>query len=126
MLLNPYFLLAALLSLLTSFGGGYWLGTDHCETAREAEQFKMMQEIQVAADKQAEEDNKTAQRYENVREVVRTVYVKVKDKANENIEKNGGYADCGLDAGGLRLYNSRPTAAPDSAGSTDSTLPKPP
>lgn len=126
MLLNPYFLLAALLSLLASFGGGYWLGTDHCETSHEAKQFKVMQEIQVAADKQAEEDNQIAQRYEGVREVVRTVYVQVKGKANENIEKNGGYADCGLDADGLRLYNSRPIAAPDSTGGTDGRLPKPP
>jgi len=126
MLLNPYFLLAALLSLLASFGGGYWLGTDHCETGHKAEQFEVMQEIQVAADKQAEEDNQIAQRYEDVREVVRTVYVKVKEEANENIDKNGGYADCSLDADGLLLYNSRPPAAPGSAGGTDGRLPKPP
>jgi len=126
MLLNPYFLLAALVSLLATFGGGYWLGAYHCGTEYEAKQFKVMQEIQIAADEQAEEDNKTAQRYEDVREVVRTVYVKVKDKTNENIQKNSDYANCGLDADGLRLYNTRPIATPDPAGGTYSTLSRTP
>lgn len=123
---NPYFLLAALLSLLASFGGVYWLGGHHCEAAHDAKQLKVMQEIQVAVEEQAAEDQKTAQRYEDVRETVRTVYVKVKEKANENIEKNHGYADCGIDADGLRLYNQRPTAAADSPGIAHGTVPKPP
>ena len=122
----PYLLLAVLLAILASFSGGYWLGADHCETAHEAKQFKVMQEIQVAAEKQAEDDNKTAQRYETARETVRTVYVKVKERANENIEKNHGYADCSLDADGLRLYNERPTSTKDSAGGTHGAVPKPP
>ena len=122
----PYLLLAVLLAILASFGGGYWLGADHCETAHDAEQFKVMQEIQIAAEKQAEEDQQTARRYETARETVRTVYVKVKEKANENIENNHGYADCSLDADGLRLYNTRPVVAPDTAGGTDRAMSRPP
>jgi len=128
---NPYFLLAALLSMLASFGGVYWLGGHLCEAAHDAEQLKVMQEIHVAAEKQAEEqaeeDQKTAQRYEDVRETVRTVYVKVKEKANENIQKNHGYADCSLDADGLRLYNSRPKdAEQDSIASAHGAVSRPP
>lgn len=109
-MLNPYVLIALAAIWLGTAGGAYWTGWKHCNNAHKADQLAVLEEVVIEAEKQAEADHKTAENYEQAREVVRTVYVKVKEKADENIEKNSNYAECGLDADGLRLYNAKPSA----------------
>lgn len=121
MITSPYFWLALIIMVLVIFGSGYDLGAKHARNNAAAEQLIAVNEARLDAIEQAKIDQKTAQNYEEKRETVRTVYVKAKEKAHENIENHPEYADCGLDPDGLQLYNSHPgrtaptPASPDSA-----------
>lgn len=108
MMLSPYFWLAALIAALTIFGTGYHNGYKHANDHAEALKLQAVAKAQKKAEIQAQRDQQTAQNYETARETVRTVYVKIKEKAHANIEKHPDYADCQLDADGLRLYNHKP------------------
>lgn len=117
MILNPYFLLGLLVAFLITFGTGYHNGYKHANDHSEALKLQAVAKAQQQAESQAKRDQQTAQNYETARETVRTVYVNIKEKAHENIEKHPDYADCGLDADGLRLYNHNPnTGAPPATG----------
>lgn len=123
MILSPYFWLAVLLAALTIFGTGYHNGYQHANDHAEALKLQAVAKVQKQAEKQAKRDQKIAQNYETARETVRTVYVTIKEKARENIEKHPDYADCGLDADGLRLYNHKPNAGAPAAPSADGAMP---
>lgn len=123
MMLSPWFWIAVLVSAMSLFGGGYYLGGKHATNACAAEKLELTNEANQAAIEQASEDQQTAKQYEESREKVRTVYIKVKEKARENVNKNPTYDHCGLDDDGLRLYNSRPDAATPSASGPHSALP---
>lgn len=123
MMLSPWFWIAVLVSAMSLFGGGYYLGDEHATNACAAEKLELTNEANQAAIEQASEDQQTAQQYEESREKVRTVYIKVKEKARENVNKNPTYDHCGLDDDGLRLYNSRPDAATPSTSGPHSALP---
>ena len=122
MILSPYFWLAVIISALAIFGTGYHNGYKHANDHAEALKLEAVTKARAEAIEQAKRDQQTAQKYETTRETVRTVFIKVKEKANENIVKNPGYAECGLDGDGLQLYNSHPGRAEDSAGSIDSKV----
>lgn len=119
---SPWFWLALLIMALVIFGKGYDVGARHAREHAAAEQLEAVAQAHEQAAEIAKADLQTAQNYETARETVRTVYVKVKEKANANITKNPGYADCGLDADGLRLYNSHPGRTEDSTGGADSRV----
>lgn len=123
-LFSPWFWLALLISVLALTGTGFHYGYKYAK----ADTAKQEQAAQIIADKQAEkqakDDRETEETFEEARETVRTVYIKVREKANENIVNNPDYHECGLDADGLRLYNTKPaTAGADTVGGADSTLP---
>lgn len=122
MILSPYFWLAALLAALVFFGIGYHNGYKHATNHAEALQLQAVEKATEAALAQAKRDQQTAQKYETTRETIRTVYVKVKEKVHENVAKNPNYAECSLDADGLRLYNERPADAPPATSGTDSAV----
>lgn len=122
MILSPYFWLAVLISSATIFGSGYHFGHKHATEHGDALKLQAVAKAKEQAIEQAKRDQQTAQQYETARETVRTVYVKIKEKAHENIIKNTGYAECGLDAAGLQLYNSHPGRAEDSTGGADSAV----
>lgn len=119
--MNPYLLLAVLIMGLVASAASYTLGSKHMKDAMKAEQADVLRNAIIdtyqLAKEQAAADHEAQASFENVRETVRTVYVKVKDKADENISHNNGYSDCSLDDDGLRLYNTRPSASspPDTA-----------
>lgn len=108
MILSPYFWIAALIAAVTLFGTGYHSGYKHANDHSEALKLQAVAKAQEQAENQAKRDQQTAQSYETARETVRTVYVKIKENARANIENHPDYADCGLDADGLRLYNANP------------------
>lgn len=123
-LFSPWFWLALLISVLTLTGTGFHYGFKYAK----ADTAKEQQAAQIMADRQAEKqekaDRETEETFEAARETVRTVYIKVREKANENIVNNPDYHECGLDADGLRLYNTKPeTAGADTVGGADSSLP---
>lgn len=123
MILSPYFWLAVLLAALTIFGTGYHNGYQHANDHAEALKLQAVAKAQKQAEARSRRDQQIAQNYETARETVRTVYVKIKEKARENIEKHPDYADCGLDADGLRLYNHNPNTRAPAAPGADGTLP---
>lgn len=123
MIASPYFWLGLLIAFLVVFGSGYDLGAKHARNKAAAEQLEAVSEARINAIEQAKADQQTAQNYETTRETVRTVYIKIKEQAHENIEKHPEYADCGLNADGLRLYNNRPADPAPAASGADGTLP---
>jgi hypothetical protein len=123
-LFSPWFWLALLISVLTLTGTGFHYGFKYAkaDTAKERQAEQIMADEQ--AKKQAKADRETEEMFEEARETVRTVYIKVREKANENIINNPDYHECGLDADGLRLYNTKPdTTGADTIGGADSSLP---
>ncbi|AKH36885.1 MULTISPECIES: hypothetical protein [Nitrosomonas] len=129
-LFSPYFWLAILLGAFTLLGIGYYQGHRNGKNACLARQAFAIEEAvkkaQEQAIDQAKAELKTTQGFETARETVRTVYVKIKEKADENIDQNNGYGDCSLDDDGLHLYNSRPFASvpnPPASGLADLPLP---
>lgn len=108
LLLSPWTWLVLLLALLGSHGTAYHYGWSHATNRYAAEKFAAVEVTRKKEARQAKADQLIEEDYEEVRETVRTVYVTIKEKADENIEKNPGYAECGLDDDGLRLYNARP------------------
>lgn len=122
MILSPYFWIAALVAAIALFGTGYHNGHKHANDHAEALKLQAVNKALKQADEQAKRDQKTAQNYETARERVRTVYVTIKEKAHENIEKHPDYADCGLDADGLRLYNHNPNTGASPATGLDGNV----
>lgn len=122
MMLNPYFLGGLLIAFLITFGTGYHTGYKHANDHAEALKLQAVAKAQEQAENKAKRDQQTAQNYETARETVRTVYVKIKENAHENIEKHPDYADCGLDADGLQLYNHNPNTGTPPATGLDSPV----
>ena len=107
---NPYVLIAILVALLASHGGAYYLGGKHMENSIKAERLEATNKAIEMAGTQAAKDNEIIKFVEVEKEVLKNVYIKVRDKVNENIEKNPYYAECALDADGLRLFNNSSSA----------------
>lgn len=105
-MLNPYVLLALLASFILSNGYAYYLGGKHMQNSINAEQLEATDKSIELAGVQANKDNEIIKYVEVEKEVLKNVYIKVRDKVNENIEKNPDYAECALDADGLRLFNN--------------------
>lgn len=123
MILSPYFWIAVVVVLLSTFSTGYHNGYKHANDHAEALKLQAVTKAVEKAKKQAEIDQKTAEDYEVKRETVRTVYVKIKEQVNENIQNNTDYDNCGLDDVGLRLYNARPGTAENPTSITHGRLP---
>lgn len=119
MIFNPYALLGLLAAFLITFGTGYHSGYTHANDHAEALKLQAVAKAQEQAENQAKRDQQTAQNYETERERVRTVYVKIKENAHENIQKHPDYADCSLDDAGLQLYNHNPNTGTPPATSLD-------
>lgn len=123
MIASPYFWIAVLLYSLTLLGTGYHNGYKHSSDHSEALKLQAVTKAVTKAKEQAKIDQTTAQNYETKRETVRTVYVKIKEQANENIQNNSDYDSCGLDDIGLRLYNAHPGTATNPASIPHSSVP---
>lgn len=122
MILSPYFWLGALLALLFTFGGGYVAGYKHAREYAASQQLIAVEKAKQEAIEQARADQQIAQEYEVERETVRTIYVKVKEKARENIKNHPDYDQCSLDPVGLQLYNAHPRDSEDPTSSADSRV----
>lgn len=111
---NPYILLGLLLFLLSSSGVSYYYGGKHCQDRHDSLQLKAQSRAIEESNKQSEEDNEISEKVEVEKEVIRYVYVKVKEAVSENIENNPDYDECSLDDIGLQLYNKHPDTKEDS------------
>ena len=114
-MLNPYVIIAVLVALIASHGTAYYYGGKHTEDAIKAQQLEATEKAIELAGVQAVQDNEIVKYVVVEKEKLNNVYIKVRDKVNENIEKNPDYAECALDADGLRLFNT--SAATETAAS---------
>lgn len=105
--LNSYFIIGLIAAFLISNVTAYYYGGEHREDAIKARQLEATNKAIVQADVQSVKDNEQIKFIEVEKEVIKNVYIKVRDQVNENIEKNTSYAECALDADGLRLFNTR-------------------
>ena len=103
-ILNPYILLAILLAVLSSFGGGYWKGGYDSDLKQQAE---------IAA------LNEKARETEKQMMVVATTYADTLRKSNKNAEKKITTLRANIATGDLRL--SIPTQSPVCPSSVAST-----
>ena len=94
-ILNPYILLAILLAVLSSFGGGYWKGGYDSDLKQQAE---------IAA------LNEKARETEKQMVVVATTYADTLRKSNKDAEKKITTLRANIATGDLRL--SIPTQSP--------------
>lgn len=106
--MNPYLLAGALVFFAVSHSWAYYEGSKHTANEYKAEQLELQSKLNEAADKQAEYDQNIALAESKTQESVKIVYRTIREKVNENIAKNNGYAECGLDATGLLQYNFDP------------------
>ena len=116
LLLSPWTWLVLLLTLAGTHSTAYHYGWQHAKNHYAAEKLAAIDLARKEEARQAKAEKVIEKDYEEVREKVRTVYVTIKEKADENIEKNRGYADCSLDDDGLQLYNARPDKTTASTG----------
>ena len=117
-MINPYVLLALLASFVLSNGYSYYTGGNHMEASIKAEQLEATNKAIEMAGVQATKDNEHMRVVEVEKEVVKYIYIKVRDRINENISNNPHYAECSLDADGLRLFNT--SAAAETASTRES------
>lgn len=123
-LLSPWTWLVLLLTLSGTHGAAYHHGWKHATNHYAAAKLAAIEVARQEEARQAKAGQVIEEEYEEVREVVRTVYVTIKEKADENIAKNPDYSECSLDADGLRLYNARPNTYNTAPGtSIDSKVP---
>lgn len=126
MILSPYFWLALLAGAVGLSMGSYYYGGKHARDAMKAEQLGVLADAVDKAVIRIKKVTKKLDKYEATREKVRVVYRTIKEKADVNINQNAGYAECGLDAAGLRLYNAGPAAIePAGAPIPDGAVPGP-
>lgn len=102
---NPWVLLGIVLALLASHGGAYYVGGKHMENSIKAEQLEATNKAVEIAEVQAVHDNLVIKFIEVEKEVIKKEYITIRDRVNENIEKNPDYAECALDSDGLSLFN---------------------
>lgn len=103
-ILNPYILLAVLLAVLSSFGGGYWKGGHDSDLKQQAEIATL---------------NEKARETEKQMVVVATTYADTLRKSNKDAEKKITTLRANIATGDLRL--SIPTQSPVCPSSVAST-----
>lgn len=114
-MINPYAILAFVVALFISHGYAYYIGGEHVENKIKAEQLEATNAAIVQADNQAFIDSNLSAKEVVIQEKIKIEYRYIREKANENIEKNSDYSECGLDADGLYIFNSGAAAeTPDS------------
>lgn len=110
MIPNPWLILAAVAFLLVSHGWAFHEGKKIERNEINAEQLEATNKAIEEAEKQAIEDHQLVSEEVKVQEKIRIEYRYIREKSNANIDKNHSYAECGLDADGLRLFNAGATA----------------
>lgn len=110
-----YALIALLATNLLTGAISYHYGGKHTADAIRAVQLEQVAKSIDTANAQVAEDQVLATEAVQAKEIIKTVYVKIKGDADANINQNPNYDECGLDADGLRLYNAQSADQPDDA-----------
>lgn len=106
MIANPWLILAAVLSLIGSLGGGYWWGTHAQANADKAEKLASVTRAIEQANQVAVQDAEILAAADIKRANRRAIAQKLDEEIEKNVAANPAYSQCGLDADGLRLWNA--------------------
>ena len=110
--MNPYLIIAALLSVLAAGAGGFRLGADHEVAAQAREQNHIAEAVDAATTVSAQAIS-----------ALKVKSTTITNEVQREIRTNNIYSDCKLTAGGLQLANQ--ALSPDSSISLGSgKLPK--
>lgn len=101
-LLNPM----ALLLGLGLFASGLWTGTHLMELAAKANQLDAVQRAIQQANEISEQDGQILATADITRAARRVAAKQLDQEIEKNVEANPAYLECGLDADGLRLWNT--------------------
>jgi hypothetical protein len=115
----PAQLLLFLITGAALFIGGYLTGASDGRTGCVTTQAQAQQAGQAVADKETSRRENIGEQREASRERIRVVYIRLKEKVDENVKHNPAVNDCGLDADGLRNWNAA------NAGETPPVLQEP-
>lgn len=116
MIPNPWLILAAVVFLLVSHTWAFQEGRKAESNEIKAEQLEATNKAIEQAKEQMISDNKLAGEAVMVQEKIKIEYRYIREKANENIDKNSFYADCSFDDDGLRIFNTSPGTEADGTG----------
>lgn len=116
MIPNPWMIIVVIIFLTVSHTWAYQTGSKHKENSIKSEQLEATNKAIEQADKQAVADNVLIGAEIKGQEKIKIEYRYIREKANANIDKNAGYADCGLDDDGLRIFNEGSGAEKGSPG----------
>lgn len=103
-----YFIIALLITNAVTGAIGYYEGGKRATNAIRAEQLEYSIKSIEQANDQVIEDQEIIQAAETEKQIIKTVYIKVKADADANINQNPSYDECSLDDVGLRLFNASP------------------
>jgi hypothetical protein len=127
LLLNPYVLLALLVSMLGVGAFGHWTGHRHEATACAADKADALARAIDQANAIARQDAEVLTAHEDRRERIRAAFQKIHEGVTRYVENHAGDAGECLSPDGLRLWraaNAGPAAA-GAAGEPDYSLPGP-
>lgn len=105
----PWRLLGGLVIALALFSGGYGLGAKHAKTECVAGQAKAQTTAVVSANTESARRETIGAARETSREHIRVIYKTIREQASETIADHPELNACGLDADGLRLWNTANT-----------------
>lgn len=100
-----YFIIALLITNAATGGISYYQGGKHATNAIRAEQLEYSIKSIEQANDQVIEDQEIIKAAEIDKQIIKTVYIKVRADADANINQNPSYDECGLDDVGLELFN---------------------
>lgn len=100
-----YFIIALLITNAVTGAVGYMQGSKHAINAVRAEQLEYSIKSIEQANDQVIEDQEIIRAAETEKQIIKTVYIKIRADADANINQNPSYDECSLDDVGLRLFN---------------------
>lgn len=106
MIPSGWIVVIALVVLAGTHTAAFFQGQKYQENETKAETLDETNKAIDQAEKQEDKDSKEVEKQIVIQEKIKIEYRYIKEKANENIDKNPVYSECGLDDDGLRLFNN--------------------
>jgi len=104
--MNPWLIIGIIVLFIGSNIFSFFKGEEVKENEIKAVQLEATEKAITKSNEQVKVDDHLVKTQIVIQEKIKVEYKYIKEKADENINKNPVYAECGLDDDGLRLFNS--------------------